>query len=864
MNFRDKTKQSMVYGLQSIRSKRVICKLLFILLSTVSGIRSINAQSSTDIFLQLKKLKVLGSVLYVAAHPDDENNSFLPYLAKERKYRTAYLSLTRGDGGQNLIGSEQGIDLGLIRTEELLAARKMDGSEQYFTRAYEFGFSKSYEETLAIWNREKVLSDIVWVIRKYQPDVIINRFPPDARAGHGHHAASAVLSIEAYKAAADPNRFPEQLKNGVNIWKAKRLLWNTFNFGSVNTTSDNQLKLDAGVYNQLLGKNYGEIGGEARSMHKSQGEGRPRRKGPIMEYLTTIDGEPMKDDFMEGVNTDWSRLGKNGEIISSMIDNLIAQYNIEHPEYTVKGLIGVYKQVQQEGALADIWWSQKKKEIEELIIACSGFFAEAITDAEYGISGEKININFNINKRTAAPIQLDQVLLFTGLEKTFDTSIKAVLATNVNVNFVKSFSIEKNNSFSQPYWLKKSMADIGTFSVDDYMDIGMPNSKPTYTSRFIFSMDGISFAIDKPVQYKYVDPVRGEVYQPLNIITPIVVSLNQNVLLTHLLNEKKRRLPVQPIGIQFKSNITAANAVIQIALKENATYITSSDTTLNLEAGAVYSSVADVSKLFLAQTPKHVSAEVSITVNGQRSSFEHYLKAIKYDHIPSINYFYKDNLAVIAEPIIVVPKKLAYIIGAGDLVPEAIAAMGYELSYLTESSVTDEELKKYDAIMIGIRAHNIFEWLTNKNDILNRFIQNGGHLIVQYLKSNQVGNKRVKVGPFPFAMSGIRVTEENAAVNFLLPQHALLNYPNKIDPKDFEGWIQERSTYQMEPVTAPYESLLSMNDKGEKPTSGSFITAKYGKGNITYVSLALFRQLPAGVPGAYRLLANILALPSNK
>lgn len=849
---------------------RSICfLLLFVALSlSKGGLLSLNAQSlspsSTDIFLQLKKLNVLGSVLYLAAHPDDENNSLLPYLAKEKKYRTAYLSITRGDGGQNLIGSEQGIDLGLIRTQELLAARKIDGSEQYFTRAYEFGYSKSYEETLGIWNREKVLSDMVWVIRSYQPDVIINRFPPDARAGHGHHAASAVLSIEAFKAAADPNRFPEQLKNGVSVWQAKRLVWNIFNFTGAPAPKDIKLKFDAGVYSPLLGKNYGEIGGEARSMHKSQGEGRPRRRGTFEESFQFIDGEPANEDIMEGVNTGWSRLGANGVIVSSMIDNLIAQYNIEHPEYSVKGLIAVYQQLQKDSKPADVWWAQKKKEIEELIIACSGFFTEAVTDVEYGVTGEKLSINFNFNKRTAAPIQLDQTILLANDLIAFDSTINKVLPANANFGFTKSFTIQKGIPFSQPYWLRKPMADMGTFSVNDWRDVGMPNSKPTYIARFVFSMDGISFFVDKPVQYKYVDPVRGEVYQSLNIITPIVVSLNQNVLLTHLLSNKKKRLPIQPIGIQFKSNITAPNTPVKIALKEGGNYITSSDTTLNLEAGAVYSSVANVSKLFLAATPRNISAEITIQTGGQRSSYESYLKVIKYDHIPAINYFYKDNLSVISNSIITIPKKIAYIIGAGDLVPEAIEALGYNLNYLTEATVTDEELKKYDAIVVGIRAHNIYEWLSNKNDIFNRFIQNGGHLIVQYLKTNQVGNKRVKLGPFPFAISGTRVTEENAAVNFLLPQHPLLNYPNKIDTKDFEGWVQERSTYQMEPVTAPYEAILSMNDKGEKATNGSFITAKYGKGNITYVSLALFRQLPAGVPGAYRLFANILALPSNK
>ena len=300
--------------------------------------------NSADIYMQLQKLQVLGSVLYVAAHPDDENNGFLPYLAKEKLYRTAYLSLTRGDGGQNLIGSEQGIELGLIRSQELLAARRQDGAEQYFSRAFEFGFSKSVEEALRIWNKEKILADAVWVIRQYQPDVIIARFPGDARAGHGHHAASSIIASEAYTAAADPKRFPEQLKYGVQPWQAKRLLWNTFNFGGANTTSNDQFKLDVGGYNPLLGKSYGEIGGEARSMHKSQGEGRPRRRGASIEYFTTLGGEAPQTSLMDGVDISWNRI-PGGKAIQEKINTIIANYQFNKPEASIEALVELYQAI---------------------------------------------------------------------------------------------------------------------------------------------------------------------------------------------------------------------------------------------------------------------------------------------------------------------------------------------------------------------------------------------------------------------------------------------------------------------------------------------------------------------------------------
>src|SRR6185437_6733885 len=352
--------------------------------------------TSSEIFQQIKKLNVLASVLYVAAHPDDENNALLPYLAKEKLYRTAYLSLTRGDGGQNLIGDEQGIELGMIRTEELLAARKVDGAEQYFSRAYEFGFSKSAAEALRIWDKEKILSDVVWVIRNYQPDVIIRRFPPDKRAGHGHHAASAILAQEAFTAAADPTKFPEQFKYGVKLWQAKRILWSTYNFGGNNTTSDDQLKIDIGGYNPLIGKSYGELGGEARTMHKSQGEGRPRRRGESYEYFVTTGGDPAKKDLMDGIVTDWTRL-PGGEAIETMIKDIISKYNIAQPDLSVPALVKLYQAIK---ALPEGNWRNKKlDEVEQIIVECSALYVEATSSQSQVVQGGNLNINFNLIKR---------------------------------------------------------------------------------------------------------------------------------------------------------------------------------------------------------------------------------------------------------------------------------------------------------------------------------------------------------------------------------------------------------------------------------------------------------------------------------
>lgn len=845
--------------------RNLVCLILFLI--TGFSTSPIHAQNpplngSATIFQQLQQLQVLGSVLYIAAHPDDENNSLLPYLAKEKKYRTAYLSLTRGDGGQNLIGPEQGVELGLIRTQELLAARQIDGSEQYFTSAYEFGFSKTADETLQYWNRKKVLADIVWVIRKFQPDIIVNRFPPDARAGHGHHTSSAVLSIEAFKAAADPNQFPEQLSNGVTVWQAKRLLWNTFNFGGANTTSENQLKIDAGVFNPFLGQSYGEVGGEARSMHKSQGEGRPRRKGPLYEYFVTIAGDTAKTDLMEGIATDWSRINNKGKSIQGVIKKIIQQFNFEQPSLSVVALTGLYEQINsldKEG----IWKEQKLKEVASLIIACAGIVAEATTELEYAIPGEKLGVQFLVNKRSDAVVQLNKVELIGTNNRLYDSSINIFLGNNINWLSNHPLTVPESQPISQPYWLSAPMKDMGTFDVTNYELIGKANSPSAFTAQFSFTINGAIFTLSRPVQYKVVDLVRGEIYQPLTVVPKVIVSIDKNVVLTNIQSGDTKSNLKPNLLLQFKTNFTAKTLPVTISLKSGNQYLFSRDTVLSFVSGNIYPFLIDLTAALDQQKPSNLYAELKFVSGGKTYAYDQLLKTIRYDHIPTINYLYKDQVTIIDEPIQSKPKRIGYIIGAGDKVPEALLQLGHSVEFLQETDIVASKLMSFDAIVVGIRAYNIHEWLTNKNDILNQYIQQGGHLIVQYLKSNFVGNKRVKVGPYDFAMSSVRVTEEQAAVQFLMPAHSILNLPNKITSKDFQNWVQERSTYQVEPVKTPYEALLQMNDTNDKPTNGSLITAKYGKGNFTYVSLVLFRQLPAGVAGSYKLLANLISLEPN-
>ena len=808
---------------------------------------TLNAQvpvtySSADIFLQLKKLNVLGSVLYIAAHPDDENNGFLPFLAKEKLYRTGYLSLTRGDGGQNLIGSEQGIELGMIRTQELLAARRVDGAEQFFTRAYEFGFSKSADEALRIWDRQKVLSDVVWMIRKFQPDVIITRFPPDARAGHGHHAASSVIAQEAYTAAADPTKFPEQLAYGVKPWQAKRILWNTFNFGGTNTTSNDQFKIEVGGYNSLIGKSYGELGGEARTMHKSQGEGRPRRRGPVFEYFSTWNGEAPKNDLMDGVTADWKRL-PGGEKVQSLINDIIKNYSFEQPEKSVPSLVNLYRAIKS--LPAGNWRDKKLEESQQLIEACAALFTEATTSQENVYQGDLLNASFFFNKRKDANITVKGVKM-----EGLDTSFEAVLAPNNNFTFNRSIAISQDKKISQPYWLEYPMTD-GMFDVRDQLLIGKAENDPSFEATFTVTIEGETFNIKRPLQYKFVDPAKGELYQPLAVLPRAEANFVKENLVS------MNGAPVR-VAVNVKNNLNEKEISVKTTATKN----------FKSQEPKEKSDVVDGGRnpvfVFAPSTKANNSKEEIGLTSSNKNVYNGSTKVISYDHIPTITYFAPAKTNLLSLDIKTEGKKVGYIMGAGDKVPQALEQLGYEVKILSEADLTVENLKQFDAIITGIRASNIYEYLTNKNEVLNKYVENGGNLIAQYIKSNTVGAKRLKLGPYPFSInSGSRVTEENAKVNFILLEHTVLNYPNKITDKDFEGWIQERSTYQVDQADPHYEMPISMNDTGEKPASGSLAIAKYGKGNFAYVSLVLFRELPAGVPGAYRILANLIALPKN-
>lgn len=821
--------------------KQLLIFLLAIVLLVTAQAQQPQTSTSADIYLQLKKLKVLGSVLYIAAHPDDENNTLLPYLAKEKLYRTAYLSLTRGEGGQNLIGSEQGVELGLIRTQELLAARKIDGCEQYFSRAYEFGYSKTSKETLNIWDSVQVLSDIVWVIRKFQPDVIITRFPPDARAGHGHHASSAILANIAFFVAADSTKFTEQFKYGVKPHKAKRIVWNTFNFGGNNTTNENQLKIDIGGFNSLLGKSYGEIGAEARAMHKSQGEGRPRRRGQLFEYFSHTAGDSTNKDLMDNIDVSWNKI-PNSYKVDGIIDMVIKQFNFEKPEASVPMLVQLYNSMQ--ALPASQWRNKKMQELQSIIEACSGLFIEATTQQEYVVQGDSLRATFFLNNRKGVNASLKKIVM-----EGMDTILNSNLHGNTNFSFNKTFYVNENKALTQPYWLQEPQQK-GMFVVNNQQLIGNAETRPAYEINFTVNIEGVNFIIPKSVQYKYVDPVRGELYQPLQVLPEFIVKETDVVKVF-------RNSTTNTQSFKYK----AYKKLNKIDFFISGNKFTD-DKEIKANEERIYGLAYDVS---VKEKGKPIYDEILDTVYLPNNQPALYDVHINYEHIPNIIYYKQATQQRLIFDYKTIGSKIGYIVGAGDKMPEALQQLGYDVDLLTEKDITSENLKQYQAIITGIRAYNIVEWLSNKNDVLNEYVKQGGNLLIQYIRNNTFNNKKINISPYNFTVSPqSRITEEDATVNFALPNHSVFNYPNTITAKDFEGWVQERSTYQIDKADSNFVFPITMNDANEKPSNGSLAIAKYGKGNIVYCSLAMFRQLPAGVAGAYRLIANLIALPKNE
>jgi len=800
--------------------------LLFLFFSFLTVANAQQSNSASNIKLKIDKLGTLGTALYFAAHPDDENTRLIAYLANERKYRTAYLSLTRGDGGQNLLGTEQGIELGLIRTQELLTARAIDKGEQFFSAAYDFGFSKTHEETFSFWKKDDILREAVYLIRKLQPDVIINRFPPDSRGGHGHHQASAILAKEAYEAAADPARYPEQLKE-LKPWKAKRLVWNTANFGGMNNTSDDQLKVVISDYNPLLGYSYGEISAMSRSQHKSQGFGSASNRGTTTEYFDFVAGEKANKDLFDGVNTTWERLGEPTKNIEEKIQSIQSNYNINHPENSIKSLVELHALIK--ALKPSVYKDNKLKDIEDIVLSCAGIVAESITSQPNFVINQSFAVNNEIIKR-ASNIEV-KVISIDGKQ----------INEAIPVSETKKYSANKTiNHWTQPYWLEKPHS-LGKFDIDD-VNFGHPENINNPSTEFVIEIEGLPIKINKPIEHRFVDPVRGEIHQPVSISPALTASISSNQALLKTGDKKT-------ISLIIKNNSDKDQKAELTFKQSDGLQISPNKLSIDVPAGQT------VVKNFEISNPKNTSiSDIQPLLNGEPI---YDFKKIAYQHIPDITWFPPVTLKVKALEINNPLKKIGYIHGAGDLVPAALENIGVQVDLLNSNLLASTNLNQYDAIIIGIRAYNVSPNANQWLPVLFNYVEQGGTVLAQYNVNSKMST--VNMGPYPFEINRDRVTEEDAKVTFNDPTDPVLNYPNKITEKDFEGWVQERGLYFATNIAPEYRTPLSIGDKNEGQNKGSLLIAKYGKGKFVYTPLAFFRQLPAGVPGATRLFVNLLA-----
>jgi len=789
--------------------------------------------------LAFDKLAVLGSVLYVAAHPDDENTAMLAYLSKGRLLRTGYLALTRGDGGQNLIGTEQGAALGVLRSEELLAAREIDGAEQFFTRAIDFGYSKSAEETFSVWDREQVLADVVWVFRRFRPDVIVTRFPTDGQGGHGHHTASAQLALEAFTAAADPARFPEQLAH-VRPWQATRIFWNAWRPRVEDRTPEMPplLAVDLGSYSPLLGASFAEIAARARSMHKSQGFGASSRRGTLPNHLELLAGPPPDGgDFLAGIDTGWTRL-PGGAAVQAAVERARAAHDPEQPERAVPQLVAVLGELDR--LAPDPWVEGKRDEVVALIRACTGLWLEAVASEPTVTPGATLALTATALNRSGLALTLERIALpFGGA-----VQVGAPLPDNLAVGREVTVPIPPDTPPTQPYWLAEPPAGA-LYRVTDPRLTGRPRSRPELRFGFVLRVVGREVTVPVVAEYRRTDPVAGELARPVEVVPPVLIRLDRAVVLFP--DGEPRRVTVRVVAGRAG---VAGSARLAVPPGFAAT---PSERPFSLAA------IRAEQALEFTVTPPHEPSVGTLTAlaSCDGATYAHGLATVDHPHIQPQTMLLPAQASLVRTELAIDGRRIGYVVGAGDEVPDALRQMGYAVELLSDEQLAGGDLGGFDAIVTGVRAYNTRTALASAQARLLEYVAAGGTLVVQYNTGRETVTDRL--GPYPLELSRDRVTVEGAPVSILVPDHLLLAGPNPITAADFAGWVQERGLYFPGSWDVRYDAPLAMADPGEPATRGAVLYATHGKGAYVYTGLSFFRQLPAGVPGAYRLFANLLA-----
>lgn len=827
---------------------RLILSGLFSLLLLSANAQFPERESSSELYHELLKASNTASILYMAAHPDDENTRLISYFENELHARTAYLSLTRGDGGQNLIGTEIGSSIGILRTQELLAARDIDGGEQFFTRAVDFGYSKSAVESFEKWGKEKILRDAVWVVRKFRPDVMVTRFPPDNYAGHGHHEASAIVAQEVFDLAADPNAFPEQLEY-VETWQPKRLYFNTSSWWVKDLeerakNSDDFITINVGEYNTLLGESYAQIAARARSEHKSQGFGSDYPMGNQTEFLQYVKGDKITDDkgILSGVSMGW----ENTEIpeVGDILNQIISNFDFNHPEQSIAGIIDALKKLNEADSTA--LTKRKIKELEKLLFKFAGFEMEATTDEFLIVPGSNISVEIKINKVGDTPANLVKI------SGSGFSDLPNVKLNKNDYYFAEAIlKISEDADYSNPYWLDREFKN--TYVVDGYENLGKPENDPSLVFDVRLKVGDYSFTTPLEVVQKTVDPAKAVLYSPVYIVPEITAGFDENTIVAAGDVAKE-------ITVKAQSHIEKLSGVLRPVPPQGWTCIPK-------EIKLDFSSAGETKILRFEIKPEANPTRGLIGLEfleeGKSPMKLQNLRVIQYDHIPNQIELSPSNVKIVPVDLDLGGiSKVGYIEGPGDEVAKYLRAVGYDVEIIQDDDLISGNFDRFDAIVTGIRAYNTREDLSFAQSALNEYVKNGGTWLVQYNTSR--GLKEGQIGPYSFELSRERVTDEYAQPEFLAPDHPVLNRPNQISTEDFDGWVQERGLYFAGQWDDNFVPILGWSDPEEPSRNGGLIVAPYGEGYFIYSGISFFRELPAGVSGAYRLLANILALSQTQ
>ncbi|MEO5822438.1 MAG: PIG-L family deacetylase [Vicinamibacteraceae bacterium] len=851
-------------------------------------VRPVYSRGVAGLVQAVERLRTTASAMHTAAHPDDEDTALIARLARGDHARVAYLSLNRGEGGQNIIGTELFDALGVIRTEELLQARTLDGGDQFFTRAYDFGFTKTMAEAGEKWNETVVLGDMVRAIRRYRPLVILNGWSGTPSDGHGQHQLAGKLAPLAFAAAADPAKYPEQIAEGLRPWQARKL-YVRHGFGADPASAT--LRLPTGIVDPLLGRSFNEIAMEGRSQHKSQEMGVVEARGvktSNLRLVANLTTTPIADErtVFDGLDTSLTGLAAlaglpAGALAAELkaMDTAAAQALasadiVRAPEklvpVLVRGLTAARAARTAAAGLsapagakaeAEYLLAIKVAQFEDAVVRASGIVVDALADREIASAGDAVRVNVNLFQADGAPVTAGPSALV--VPAGWSAKPAPPSTEGAGTTFARFFREEPTRAEpwdvtiaadappTEPYWLRTPRTGpVFTWTGVPTALQTRPFDPPLLVARVPLTIGGTEITVERPVVYRYADAVRGEIRREVQIVPAVTVAFDEPLAIV------PAGAAAQPrnIRVRVRSETLPSGPGVVRVVPPAGWQVT--------PAGApiVFASRGEGISVPFVVTPPSGVAPGAYTLTAQVAiagrTFDTSMQAIDYPHIQKHRLYAPAQMTTRVLDLAVAPVTVGYVMGGGDRVPEAIRRLGLGVTLLTDDDLASGDLSRYGTIVVGVRASESRPAFVAANARLLQFVRDGGTLIVQYQQTDYTGRS---LSPFP-AGGNVRVTDERAPVTILEPTHPAFTTPNRITGADWDDWVQERDLYAWATFDPQYTPLLATGDPGEPLQRGGELYARIGKGHYVYTSYAWFRQLPAGVPGAYRMFANLLSL----